>query len=189
MRLQIFDANLNDLIQLKDLSEFALLYKLMLRYHDREIYTFVGAVLVAVNPYEVLPLFSEEVIMQYVEHQEDERKLDPHVFGVARLAYRKLLETGTNQAFLVSGESGAGKTETTKLVLKVSDRQLGTHASLYAHRWTRQKLTWLLCPCACLHTAVFDTSKWTGASSESGCACERPERRPVNDAEHHSPYG
>ena len=49
MRLQIFDANLNDLIQLKDLSEFALLYKLMLRYHDREIYTFVGAVLVAVR--------------------------------------------------------------------------------------------------------------------------------------------
>jgi myosin heavy subunit len=118
--VQIFNPELDDLIQLRDLSEFALLYKLKLRYNSGKIYTRVGAVLVAVNPYESLPIFSEDTTMQYVEHEGDARELDPHVFGLASIAYRLLLESGTNQAFLVSGESGAGKTETTKLVLKVS---------------------------------------------------------------------
>ena len=66
--MQIFDHELDDLIQLKDLSEFALLYKLRMRYNSGKIYTRVGAVLVAVNPYQSLPIFSEETIMEYVEH-------------------------------------------------------------------------------------------------------------------------
>ena len=128
--MQIFDHELDDLIQLKDLSEFALLYKLRMRYNSGKIYTRVGAVLVAVNPYQSLPIFSEETIMEYVEHEGDARELDPHVFGIASCAYTLLLESGVNQAFLVSGESGAGKTETTKLVLKVSTTPLSKHTQL-----------------------------------------------------------
>jgi myosin heavy subunit len=114
---------LDDLIGLKDLSEFALLYKLKLRYNAGSIYTWVGAVIVAINPYQNLPIFSEDTIMEYVEHEGSARELPPHLFGIAKIAYNNLLETGTNQAFLVSGESGAGKTETTKLVLKVRRRE------------------------------------------------------------------
>ncbi|CAK9003657.1 Myosin-I heavy chain (Class VII unconventional myosin) (DdMVII) (DdM7) [Durusdinium trenchii] len=105
-----------DMVHLRQLDEASILYNLRLRYMQDEIYTNIGTILVSVNPFKVLPIYSPEVVDKYV--REGGRNLGPHVFGVADNAYRSLTEFGKSQSCIVSGESGAGKTEATKLFLQ-----------------------------------------------------------------------
>jgi myosin-5 len=80
------------------------------------IYTYCGIVLVAVNPYASLPLYSNDVIHAYSGKTLGE--LDPHIFAVAEEAFRCLGRNSRNQSIIVSGESGAGKTVSAKYAMR-----------------------------------------------------------------------
>ena len=112
------DSNtLTDLSQLDNLDQAAILEALRSRYARDEIYTKCGEILIAVNPYKKLKIFELEDHEQY-DWTKFEASAPPHIFNVAARAYQQMRETNTNQVILVSGESGAGKTESTKLMVK-----------------------------------------------------------------------
>lgn len=105
-----------DLTQLSYMHEPGLLYVLAERYAKNQIYTFTGTTLIAVNPYARLPLYSKETLDSYVGQPIG--RMPPHVFAVAEDAFRAMMDFSEPQSVLVSGESGAGKTETTKVLLQ-----------------------------------------------------------------------
>ena len=107
---------IENMVKLKELNEASILQNLRLRFKLDKIYTNVGTILVSVNPFKLLPIYTPEVLDKYKERGA--RDLPPHVYGVADDAYRSLQTNKKNQSCIVSGESGAGKTEATKLFLQ-----------------------------------------------------------------------
>eukprot|EP00124_Ichthyophonus_hoferi_P004253 Ihof_evm2s448 gene=Ihof_evmTU2s448 len=89
---------------------------LKIRFEHDEIYTYIGDVLISVNPYKELPIYSTAIIHQYRNRELFEN--DPHIYALADQAYRSMLREGISQCILISGESGAGKTEASKYILK-----------------------------------------------------------------------
>ncbi|VYS60757.1 unnamed protein product [Arabidopsis thaliana] len=106
-----------DMTTLSYLHEPAVLDNLATRYELNEIYTYTGNILIAVNPFQGLPhLYDAEVMEKYKEAYFKE--LNPHVFAIGGIAYREMINEGRNKCILVSGESGSGKTETTKMLMR-----------------------------------------------------------------------
>ncbi|EQC28715.1 hypothetical protein SDRG_13588 [Saprolegnia diclina VS20] len=98
--------------------EHALLYTLRTRYRDEQIYTECGAsVLLSMNPKRPVPLYTPDRIRAY-RHRQTLHELPPHLFGLAEDAMRALHESGDDQAIVLLGESGSGKSEAAKLVLQ-----------------------------------------------------------------------
>jgi len=105
-----------DLTLLDSLDEGLILYNLRERFEkQQQIYTWIGTILISINPYETYPIYGVENIYDY--KNRGNRVLDPHVYVVADEALKPLLEYGENHAILISGESGAGKTWNTKQCL------------------------------------------------------------------------
>ncbi|XP_067934341.1 unconventional myosin-Ic-like [Watersipora subatra] len=96
------------------LDEF--LSNLEKRFKHDLIYTYIGPVLVSVNPYKELSIYSAEVMDLY--RSEDFYELPPHVFALSDAAYRYMIDENRDQCVLISGESGAGKTEASKKILQ-----------------------------------------------------------------------
>ena len=94
------------------MSEAALLSNVRERYTAKDIYTLTGSILLAMNPFEALPIYDEARMSQYVGKALG--RAPPHVYGIAETAYQMFTKTGKSQSIVVSGESGAGKTETNK---------------------------------------------------------------------------
>jgi myosin-5 len=111
----ILDA-VDDLTTLSFLHEPGVLHNLETRYQMNMIYSFSGPILIAVNPYQRLPLYANEIISAYCGQPLG--KLQPHIYAIAEQSYRSMLSDGQNQSILVSGESGAGKTDSTKFLLQ-----------------------------------------------------------------------
>ena len=88
----------------------------MVRFARDEIYTFVGSVLLAVNPYKPIPALYGEAAMQLFE-SGSLVDVAPHVYALVEASYRRAVHGGGPQSLIISGESGAGKTESTKLAL------------------------------------------------------------------------
>ncbi|KAG1334298.1 putative protein OPAQUE1 [Cocos nucifera] len=110
-------GGVDDMTKLTYLNEPGVLYNLARRYALNEIYTYTGSILIAVNPFTKLPhLYNEHMMEQYKGVRFGE--LSPHIFAVADASYRAMMDEGRSQSILVSGESGAGKTETTKLIMR-----------------------------------------------------------------------
>ncbi|EEF44325.1 myosin XI, putative [Ricinus communis] len=110
-------CGVDDMTKLAYLHEPGVLYNLSCRYYKNEIYTYTGNILIAVNPFQRLPhLYDSDVMGQYKGAVIGE--LSPHPFAVADSAYRQMITEGISQAILVSGESGAGKTESTKMLMR-----------------------------------------------------------------------
>ncbi|GKV00835.1 hypothetical protein SLEP1_g13455 [Rubroshorea leprosula] len=110
-------GGVDDMTKLSYLHEPGVLQNLATRYELNEIYTYTGNILIAVNPFQRLPhLYDSHMMEQYKGAAFGE--LSPHVFAVADAAYRAMLNEGKSNSILVSGESGAGKTETTKMLMR-----------------------------------------------------------------------
>ncbi|KAF5381605.1 hypothetical protein D9615_005504 [Tricholomella constricta] len=105
-----------DIADLTFLNEASVVHNLRLRYGSGAIYTYSGLFLVAINPYQNLPLYSDSIIQQYRNKRRDENP--PHIFAVAERAWVNMGEERENQSILITGESGAGKTESTKKVIQ-----------------------------------------------------------------------
>nr|XP_010598390.1 unconventional myosin-Va isoform X3 [Loxodonta africana] len=107
----------NDLTALSYLHEPAVLHNLRVRFIDSKlIYTYCGIVLVAINPYEQLPIYGEDIINAYSGQNMGD--MDPHIFAVAEEAYKQMARDERNQSIIVSGESGAGKTVSAKYAMR-----------------------------------------------------------------------
>ncbi|CAD5170360.1 unnamed protein product [Musa acuminata subsp. malaccensis] len=110
-------AGVDDMTKLSYLHEPGVLQNLATRYELNEIYTYTGNILIAVNPFQRLPhLYDTHMMEQYKGATFGE--LSPHVFAVADVAYRAMINEAKSNSILVSGESGAGKTETTKMLMR-----------------------------------------------------------------------
>eukprot|EP00392_Amoebophrya_sp_AT5.2_P004904 g4913.t1 len=109
---------LDDLTQLTHLHEPAVLHSLQMRFDIDKIYTFTGPILIAVNPFKsISDLYSLKTLKSYIAGNKDQNA-KPHVYATAAASFKGLCEGDTSQTILISGESGAGKTETTKFVMK-----------------------------------------------------------------------
>ncbi|XP_077104332.1 unconventional myosin-Va isoform X5 [Siphateles boraxobius] len=107
----------NDLTALSYLHEPAVLHNLKVRFTDSKlIYTYCGIVLVAINPYETLPIYGSDIINAYSGQNMGD--MDPHIFAVAEEAYKQMARDERNQSIIVSGESGAGKTVSAKYAMR-----------------------------------------------------------------------
>lgn len=115
MTLLESSVGVEDLVLLEPLEQESLLKNLQLRYEKKEIYTYIGNVLVSVNPYQQLPIYGPEFIDKYRDYTFYELK--PHIYAVANVAYQSLRFRDQDQCVLITGESGAGKTEASKLVM------------------------------------------------------------------------
>ncbi|XP_029971015.1 unconventional myosin-VIIa-like [Salarias fasciatus] len=106
----------DDMIRLGDMDEASVLRNLMLRHRHGIIYTYAGSVLVAVNPYQNVPIYTDQQVRLY--HGRQLGELPPHIFAIAESCYYNMKRRFKNQCCIISGESGAGKTESTKLILQ-----------------------------------------------------------------------
>ncbi|GAB2275306.1 Myosin-1 [Dionaea muscipula] len=104
----------DDLMQLSYLNEPSVLYNLQYRYNKNMIYTKAGPVLVAINPFKRVGLYGNDYIESY-KHKSIE---SPHVYAIADTALREMRRDEVNQSIIISGESGAGKTETAKIAMQ-----------------------------------------------------------------------
>ncbi|KAI1720615.1 myosin head (motor domain) domain-containing protein [Ditylenchus destructor] len=104
-----------DMANLTFLNEASVLTNLKDRYSAMMIYTYSGLFCVVINPYKRLPIYTESVIKAYIGKRRNE--MPPHLFSVADEAYRNMVQDRENQSMLITGESGAGKTENTKKVI------------------------------------------------------------------------
>ncbi|GKV11989.1 hypothetical protein SLEP1_g23195 [Rubroshorea leprosula] len=110
-------GGVDDMTKLSYLHEPGVLNNLAARYELNEIYTYTGNILIAINPFQRLPhLYDTHMMEQYKGAAFGE--LSPHVFAIAEVAYRAMINEGKSNSILVSGESGAGKTETTKMLMR-----------------------------------------------------------------------
>nr|XP_023021805.1 unconventional myosin-Ia [Leptinotarsa decemlineata] len=105
-----------DSVLLDPLTEDAFMANLQQRFKRDHIYTYIGNVLVSVNPYKKLALYSADLVEAYVERGPFQ--LPPHIYAIAGSAYRWLNDRNEDQTIIVTGESGAGKTEAARIVLQ-----------------------------------------------------------------------
>lgn len=125
-------SGVEDMIGLGDLNEAGILRNLFIRYMDNIIYTYTGSILVAVNPYQILPIYTAEQIQTYRDKKIGE--LSPHIFAIADNSYFNMKRYQQDQCVIISGESGAGKTESTKLILQFLAAVSGQHS------WIEQQI-------------------------------------------------
>lgn len=104
-----------DMSNLTYLNDASVLYNLKERYYENLIYTYSGLFCVAINPYKRFPIYTNRVVQMYKGKRRGE--MPPHIFAVSDGAYNDMLQNRENQSMLITGESGAGKTENTKKVI------------------------------------------------------------------------
>uniref|UniRef100_A0A673AH63 Myosin IXAb n=1 Tax=Sphaeramia orbicularis TaxID=375764 RepID=A0A673AH63_9TELE len=104
-----------DLCALPELTERALLDSLRSRFRQEKIYTYVGSILIVVNPFQFLPIYNPKYVKLYDNHTLG--KLEPHIYAVADVAYHAMLQRRRNQCIVISGESGSGKTQSTNFLI------------------------------------------------------------------------
>ncbi|KAM4702177.1 unconventional myosin-Ia [Discoglossus pictus] len=108
-------VGVGDMVLLENLSEEFLLQNLKERFKHDEIYTYIGNVVISVNPYKSLSIYTPEIVEEYRNSNLYQQK--PHIYAVADEAYQSLRDRDRDQCILITGESGAGKTEASKLVM------------------------------------------------------------------------
>lgn len=105
-----------DFVLLDEVTEQAFMENLKLRFQKGKIYTYIGEVVVSVNPYKQMLVYEKEYIDDYRGREMYER--EPHIFALADSAYRSMKRTGRDCCIVISGESGSGKTEASKIIMR-----------------------------------------------------------------------
>ncbi|XP_075903749.1 myosin-IIIa [Nelusetta ayraudi] len=106
----------NDLATLEFLDENTVAEQLQSRYGRDQIYTYVGDILIAVNPFHELDIYTPQYTKMYIRAKRTANP--PHIFAVADVAYQSMVSYNTDQCVVISGESGAGKTESAHLLVQ-----------------------------------------------------------------------
>uniref|UniRef100_A0A8C4HKM4 Myosin IXA n=1 Tax=Dicentrarchus labrax TaxID=13489 RepID=A0A8C4HKM4_DICLA len=104
-----------DLCYLPELNERSLLDNLRSRFRQEKIYTYVGSILIVINPFKFLPIYNPKYVKMYDNHTLGD--LEPHIYAVADVAYHAMLQRERNQCIVISGESGSGKTQSTNFLI------------------------------------------------------------------------
>mmetsp|Transcript_2209 Transcript_2209/g.4244 ORF Transcript_2209/g.4244 Transcript_2209/m.4244 type:complete len:640 (+) Transcript_2209:68-1987(+) len=118
-----FKANPKELDGVADLSQLLYLempnvvHNLKCRYDDDNIYTGISSILIAVNPYKTMSCYGKGNMERFASKAKH-AKAEPHVYNVAEDAYRTLVKSKDNQSMVVCGESGAGKSESAKHLMR-----------------------------------------------------------------------
>ncbi|KAL2297686.1 hypothetical protein Nmel_016240 [Mimus melanotis] len=107
---------IEDLTRLEEVSESSVLLCLKKRFHRNLIYTYIGQILISVNPFKDLSIYSEDVATKY--QQGTLSKNAPHIFAIAEMAYSLSQSSGQQQCVVISGHSGSGKTEAAKAIVQ-----------------------------------------------------------------------
>ena len=108
-----------DMVKFAKLSEATLLHNLRVRYARDDIYSRAGSILISVNPFKQLSIYTPERMAQCKDADAKVlQDLEPHVYALAEAAFRGMLVEQKQQSILISGESGAGKTEAVKACLR-----------------------------------------------------------------------
>jgi myosin V len=122
-KVQVFYRNppeveaADDLLSLPNLDEANILHSLRVRYWKGHVYSYSGKILLAVNPWRKVDIYDAAQLQRFLAGKT--LGSEPHIFATAMEAYRTMLSSAKSQCVLISGESGAGKTESTKYVLQV----------------------------------------------------------------------
>nr|XP_033800014.1 myosin-IIIb [Geotrypetes seraphini] len=106
----------DDLVNLEILEEDTIIHQLQIRYADLQIYTYVGDILIALNPFQNLSIYSPQFSKLY--HGMKRCVNPPHIFASADAAYQGMVTFSKDQCIIISGESGAGKTESAHLIVQ-----------------------------------------------------------------------
>uniref|UniRef100_A0A670ZJ09 Myosin IE n=1 Tax=Pseudonaja textilis TaxID=8673 RepID=A0A670ZJ09_PSETE len=108
-------SGVDDMVLLSKISEDAIVENLRKRYMDDFIFTYIGSVLISVNPFKQMPYFGEREIEMYQGAAQYENP--PHIYALADNMYRNMIIDRENQCVIISGESGAGKTVGAKYIM------------------------------------------------------------------------
>jgi len=104
-----------DMANLTFLNDASVFHNLEVRYKAKMIYTYSGLFCIVVNPYKRYPIYTQTVVKMYLGKRRNE--VPPHLWAITETAYRNMLQNNKDQSMLITGESGAGKTENTKKVI------------------------------------------------------------------------
>lgn len=106
----------DDLCNLQTVTEESILEALRQRFYSLKIYTYASNILIAINPNKLLPVYYNPKYVKMYENQPL-GKLSPHIFAIADVAFRAMLNRQVNQCIVISGESGSGKTESSSYLI------------------------------------------------------------------------
>uniref|UniRef100_A0A8C8SYY1 Myosin IE n=1 Tax=Pelusios castaneus TaxID=367368 RepID=A0A8C8SYY1_9SAUR len=116
-------SGVDDMVLLSKINEDAIVENLKKRFLDDYIFTYIGPVLISVNPFKQLPYFTDREIDLYQGAAQYENP--PHIYALADNMYRNMLIDGENQCVIISGESGAGKTVAAKYIMSYISKVSG----------------------------------------------------------------
>ncbi|KAM9374939.1 unconventional myosin-Ie [Phaethornis superciliosus] len=108
-------SGVDDMVLLSKITEDSIVENLKKRYMDDYIFTYIGSVLISVNPFKQMPYFGEKEIEMYQGAAQYENP--PHIYALADSMYRNMIIDRENQCVIISGESGAGKTVAAKYIM------------------------------------------------------------------------